>query len=409
MPRFVYEAKQTPTQTVKGSVTAENQRLAIDQISRLGYYIVSVVEEKDLARSAGGDHSTAPGFFFKRVSLKELTNFTRQLADLLDSGLTIVKALDILDNQSVNKRFKAAIQDIREFCVSGSTLSAALTRHPEVFTNLFVVMVRAGETGGSLEAVLRRLSNFNEKQLEIQTRVRTALAYPLLMTTVGALTILVLLTFVIPRMMGIFEDMGHSLPLPTQILLFISGALTRYWWLCGMLAAGVFTVAFNAYRTPQGRRWIDGARMKLPVFGALSKKIEIARFTHTLATLLENGVSVLEALKVATDTLENILIKNELETAYSAVKSGQSLSASLSGSKVVPGVVIQMIAVGEESGRLEKTLLKVAESFERESDESIKIMMSLLEPVLILTLGLIVGFIVVSILLPIFEISLLAG
>lgn len=404
MPKFVYEAKRSPAEVIKGSLTADNRNSAIRKISQAGYYLVSLEQEDDSAIAGEGSYRA---FLFKRVSLKDLTDFTRQLSDLLESGLIIVKALDILRNQTQNKAFKNVISDIRDFCVGGNTLSSALARHPRVFSNLYVSMVRSGETGGVLENILKRLSDFNEKQLEIRTKVRTAIAYPILMSVVGLVTIIVLMTFVIPKMMIMFSDLGQALPLPTQILLIISTAVQRYWLiLIGAIFAIVLTV-IKVYKTPEGRFAIDRFKLNAPSIGQLIKKVEIAAFARTLATLLENGVPILESMRVVSETIENAVIRKEVENAQAAVREGSSLANGFYNSKVIPPVVINIIAIGEEGGRLEKALFKVAQGYERESDEAIKIMMSLLEPLMILTLGVIVGFIVISMLLPIFEINFL--
>ncbi|MFA5143364.1 MAG: type II secretion system F family protein [Candidatus Omnitrophota bacterium] len=401
MARFVYEAKKGPKDVVRGALSADNKASAIQKIAQMGYFIMSLEEAEEV--SSSGDK--AAGAVFARISLKDLADFTRQLSDLLEAGLTIVKALDLLHNQTTNKKFKRVITDIREFCVGGSPLSEALRRHPKVFSDLYVSMIRSGETGGALEKILKRLSDFSEKQLDIQTKIRTALAYPILMSVVGLATIVVLMTFVIPKMMVMFADLGQALPLPTQILLAISNAVKNYWWAIALavFAAGAFLA--KIYATPDGRLAIDDVKLKAPVFGQLSMKVEIARFARTLATLLENGVPILESLKVTAETINNTVIKAEIDKAFEAVREGSSLANGFSGSTVIPPAVVNMIAIGEEAGHLERSLSKVAQTYDRESDEAVKIMMSLLEPVLILTLGIVVGFIVISMLLPIFEIN----
>ncbi len=401
MARFIYEAKKTPQDVIKGILVADTRAAAVQKIARMGYYIISLDEESFHAQDA----RTNAGSIFGRISLKDVANFTRQLSDLLESGLTIVKTLDLLYNQTPNKKLKVVIMDIRDFCVAGSPLSEALARHPKVFSNLYVSMVRSGETGGALEKILKRLSDFSEKQLEIQTKIRTALAYPILMSVVGLATIIILMTFVIPKMMVMFADLGQALPLPTQLLLAISNTIRNYWW--AIIALIFITGAFltKVYSTAEGRLSIDGMKLKVPVFGGLTLKVEIARFARTLATLLENGVPILESLKVTSETIDSAVIKHEADKAYDAVREGSSLANGFSNSSVIPPAVVNMIAIGEEAGHLERSLFKVAQGYDRESDEAIKIMMSLLEPILILTLGIVVGFIVISMLLPIFEIN----
>lgn len=402
MARFVYEAKLNPKETIKSAIVADNRNAAIQKITRMGYYIISLEEE---GANPGSETSKTRGSFFSRITLKDVTDFTRQLSDLLESGITIAKALEIMHNQTTNKKLKEVISDIREFCVGGNPLSQALARHPKIFSNLYISMVRSGETGGALENILKRLSDFNEKQLEIRTKIRTALAYPLLMCVVGGGTIIILMTFVIPKMMVLFGDLGQALPLPTQILLGISTAIKNYWYIIIAAVAAIVVAIIKIYSTAEGRLAIDRMKLNAPLFGPLEKKIEIARFSRTLATLLENGVPILEGLSVVSDTISNTIIKTEIDKARAAVREGSSLASGLHASAVIPPAAVNMIAIGEEGGHLERSLEKVAQGYERESDEAIKIMMSLMEPILILVLGVIVGFIVISMLLPIFEIS----
>lgn len=403
MARFIYEAKTSPKDVVKGILVADNKSAAIQKISRMGYYLLSLEEESDALNRS----QSYAAYFSDKISIKNITDFTRQLSDLLEAGITIAKALDILHGQTQNKRLKKVILDIRDYCVSGNPLSDALTRHPRVFSNLYVSMVRSGETGGMLDNILKRLSDLYEKQLEIQTKIRTALAYPILMTVVGLTTIIILITFVMPKMTVMFSDFGQALPLPTLILLGISGIIQRYWLILILFLAGITMTIMKIYNTPEGKFAIDRFKLNSPVLGPMIKKVEIARFTRTLSTLLDNGVPILGALHIVLETVGNAVIKKDIEKAAAAVKEGSGLAQGLSGSKSIPPAVMNMIAIGEEGGHVEKSLLKVALSYERESDEAIKIMMSLLEPVLILALGIIVGFIVVSMLLPIFEMNFL--
>ena len=403
MARFVYEAKTSPKDVIKGTLVADNKNAAIQKVSRMGYYLLSLEEEAE-ALNHSPSYTT---YFSDKISIKNITDFTRQLSDLLEAGITIAKALDILHGQTQNKRLKKIILDIRDFCVSGNPLSDALSRHPRVFSNLYVSMVRSGETGGMLDSILKRLSDFNEKQLDIQTKIRTALAYPILMTVVGFTTIIILITFVMPKMTVMFSDFGQALPLPTLILLGISGIIQNYWLILILFLAGITMTIMKIYNTPQGKITIDRFKLNSPIMGPLIKKVEIARITRTLATLLDNGVPILGALQIVLETVGNAVIKEEIEKAAVAVREGSSLAEGLIGSKSIPPAVMSMIAIGEEGGHVEKSLLKVALGYERESDEAVKIMMSLIEPLLILTLGIIVGFIVISMLLPIFEMNFL--
>lgn len=402
MPKFIYRAKKDPQNIIEDTIIADNKSAAIQKISNMGYYLLSVDECADSADAGKGIN-----IFQKKARLKDVTNFTRQLSDLLDSGLTVVKALDILYKQTDNKRLKDAISDARNFCIDGNSLSSALSRHPDVFSNLFVSMVMSGEAGGALGGILRRLADFNDRQLEIQVKVKTALAYPILMSVVGCITIIILLTFVIPKMMAMFSDLGQNLPLPTLILIRINELIRNYWWLIIAVITAIIFAFGRMHKTREGKYSIDKFKLRMPVFGNLIKKIEIARFSRTLATLLNNGVPILESLRIVAETVGNEVIREEIKKSETAVRDGSSVARSFSGSSVIPDLVVNMIAVGEEGGQVEKTLYKVAEGYERETDAAIKVMMSLLEPALILVLGLIVGFIVISMLLPIFEINFL--
>ena len=401
MPKFAYEVKKDSKEIIKDTLIAENRSAAIQKMSKAGYYVLTMVEEDKISNETVNQSVS----LFNRVGLKDITTFTRQLSDLLESGFVIARALDIVCNQTENMRFKKIIADIRDFCIAGNTFSSALARHPRVFSDLYVSMVHSGETGGALENVLKRLTDFNEKQLDIQTKIRTSLAYPILMSIVGCGTIIVLLTFVMPKMMVMFSDLDQALPLPTQILLGISYVLANYWW---MVISGVIVIIIGVmkiYSTNEGKLAIDAFKLKIPLAGKLIKKIEIARFSRTLATLLDNGVSILEALSIVSDTMSNAVIRQEITKAAVAVREGQSLARGFHESKVIPLAVINMISIGEDGGNLEKSLFKLAEINERESDEAIKILMTLIEPLMILVLGLIVGFIVMAMLLPIFEIN----
>jgi type II secretion system protein F len=403
MARFVYEAKTSPKDVIKGTLVAENKSVAIQKISRMGYYLLSLEEEAE-ALNRSKSYTT---YFSDKISIKNITDFTRQLSDLLEAGITIAKALDILHDQTQNKRLKKIILDIRDYCVSGNPLSDALMRHPKVFSNLYMSMVRSGETGGMLDNILKRLSDYYEKQFDIQTKIRTALAYPILMTVVGFTTIIILITFVMPKMTVMFSDFGQALPLPTQILLGISSIIQNYWLILILLIAGIAMTIVKIYKTHEGKLAIDRLKLNSPLLGPMIKKVEIARFARTLSTLLDNGVPILGALQIVLETVGNAVIKGEIERAAVDVKEGSSLTEGLSGAKSIPPAVMNMIAIGEEGGHVEKSLLKVAQSYERESDEAVKIMMSLIEPLLILTLGIVVGFIVISMLLPIFEMNFL--
>jgi len=402
MPRFIYKAKRGPKEITEGKVEAENRQQAGLKLSGMGLYILSLEEET----AAYIKKTRGQLFFVKGVPLRDLSNFTRQLSNLLDSGLTILNALGVLLEQTENPELKHTIGALRDDVRDGATYSAALTKHPKIFSNLYVNMVSSGEISGTIEEVLRRLSDFLEKDEETAAKIRSSLAYPSLMAFVGFITIFVLLSFVAPRLTEIFIDLGQALPLPTKVLILISSFFAKFWI---FILLGIAALAFTTYRwskTKEGKIAFDRFRLKVPLIGPFVQKAEIARFGRTLATLIANGVPIIQALGVANNTIDNDIIKQELEKARKDVVEGAPLSGSIRESKFFPAMMVNMIAVGEESGSLERSLFKVADAYDTEIDRSVKTLTSMIEPALILFMGLVVGFIVIAMLLPIFQLNL---
>jgi type II secretion system protein F len=403
MPRFIYKAKRAPGEMLEGKIEAETRQQAAVKLSNMGIFPLSVEEET----AAFISKSRRSLFFGKKISLWELSNFTRQLSNLLDAGLTILNALTVLIEQTENPFLKNTIQLLRDDVRDGVAYSAALSKYPKIFSTLYVNMVASGEISGTLEDVLKRLGDFLEKDEETISKIRASLTYPGLMAGVGCLTIFVLLTFVAPRLTSIFVDLQQALPLPTQLLIAISGFFARFWV---FIIAGIvfFAVTFNRWvNAKEGKRAFDDLKLKLPLFGPFIQKVEIARFGRTLGTLIANGVPIVQALNVANSTIGNDIIRQELEKARKEVVEGASLSKSIKESRHFPAMMISMIAVGEESGGLERALFKVADAYDTEIDRSVKSITSLIEPSLILFMGAVVGFIVIAMLLPIFQLNLM--
>ncbi len=403
MPRFIYKAKIAPDKIKEGIIEAENQNQAAFKLSKSGLFILSVEEETSVfIKKTRGIFR-----FLKAVPLRDISNFTRQLSNLLDSGLTMLNALSILIDQCENLYLRHIISVIRDDIKGGATFSAALSKHPKVFSSLYVNMVESGEISGSLEDVLSRLSDFMEKDEENISKIRSSMAYPALMAFTGFITIFVLLSFVAPRLIVIFIDMGQSLPLPTRILITVSSFFARFWIL--ILTGLVFfiIVLYKWSKTEEGKAAFDAVKLKAPLMGSFVKKAEVARFARTLAVMIGNGVSITQSLAVSGATIDNTLIKKEIYQASRAVSEGASLSSGINKSKIFPPMAANMIFVGEESGTLERSLMKIASAYEIETDRTIKAITSLLEPVLILFMGVVVGFIVIAMLLPIFELNLM--
>ncbi len=405
MPRFLYQAKKGPKEVVEDFIDAESESQALAKISSIGLFPISIKKEGE---TAGGNSAVSLFGFLGRVKTSDLAVFTRQLADLLEAGLTIMNALDVLSRQTENKKLRTVIADIRDYIKSGNNLTAALQRHPSIFSSLYISMVHSGEVSGTLESVLNRLADFSEEQEEFKTKVQAALAYPMLMLFVGLATSIVLLTFVMPRVVGIFEDLGQGLPFMTVLLLGISKFIRSYWYIMIAAVVFIFFVIRQINRTHEGKTMIDKLKGRIPMLGAFLKKVDIARFARTLGTLLNNGVTILESLEISRDIMSNEQAKKDLKEAFSKVRDGAPLAKALADGIFFPLFVTNMIAVGEESGQVEHNLLRIATAYERETDKMIRIISSLLEPIMILIMGLMVGFIVISILLPIFQISLIA-
>jgi general secretion pathway protein F len=395
MPTFRYRAYNSGGRTVGGEIEAAGEKDAAQRLKETGLFPI------DLAEEAVGAGSLITG----RVTAQDLATATRQLATLISAGTTIAEALSVLADNTSNKRLKSVILRVNESVTQGSTLARALEAHPGVFTPFYRGLVAAGEAGGSLGRVLPRLAGHLEARARVRRDVRAALAYPALMTTVGAGVLLFLLIFVIPKIAGIFEETGRSLPLATRALLLITGILGRYWILLGAGAVAGAWGLKRYSRTRGGRRLYDALVLKAPVAGDLARAFYASTLASTLGNLLGGGVQMLKALEITGAALDNVVFKEMMDAARRDCMGGAPLSASLKRHRAMPPMAAHMISVGERSGNLDEMLLKTAEAYEQEFDSGVKRAVNLLEPMLILCMGAIVGFIVLAILLPIFELN----
>ena len=414
MEKFSYEAKKGPVELVKGIIEAESQSAAVDKLSRMGYIPIRVVPVKEKPFPKGAV-SPAKGTLHiakqvsglglsRKISSKDLTIFTEQLASLLKSRVPVFEAMSFLYEQTENTSLKRIILQSIDEIRDGKTLSQSLSQYPKVFPPLYVNMVESGEKGGVLEKTLLRLSEFRNRQEEIRAGVASALVYPAFMLIVGILSMFVLLTFVIPRMASLFSEVGQTLPLPTRILLALSSQFRNYWYLSPVIIVlGVFI--FNRIKEKE-KGVLDKFKLKLPLVGNFIKKSAIAGFARTLALLLASGIPLFQALAITIPTIENEIIKSDLELAHKGIIDGVSFEQSMKGSLWFPRFMTNMLAVGEKGGGLEEALLEIAVFYERETNRAIKVITSLLEPAIILVMGLVIGFIVFAMLLPIFQINL---
>ncbi len=407
MPKFSYKAKEGPGKLVTGMVEAENMDIAVKKVLDLGFSPIDIQPQK-ISDGPKEEAAHKPVFTFRKsVRPSIIVLFTRQLSDLVDAAIPILRALQLAERQTRHAYFKTVLGQMHSFVRDGGSLSGALSQHPSIFPPLYINMVRAGEVSGQLGLVLNRLAGLLEKDQETQLRIRSSLAYPIFVLAVGVLSVFVLLTFVIPRLTVIFEDFNQQLPLPTVILMRTSDFFARFWWLIGVIAAVAFVYFRRWSLTEKAKIWIATKQLNTPILGDFILEVEVGRFSRTMGTLVESGVVIIDALHSVLPLLENEVLRQEMKEAIDEVTHGSSLAAALRKSPFFPEAAVNMIAVGEETGRLEKGLFKLADSLERQADATAKTMVSLVGPAfLVIVVGLI-GAAVISMLLPIFKMNLI--
>ena len=410
MAIYKYRAKKGTEGLVEGVIEADSEKEAIEKLSGIGHIPVFIEEERPSEGHAPSDKHI-PVFTVKpsgRVKFREITLFSRGLASLLKSGVHILEALNIISEQSENPHLKSILHNIHDAVKDGATLSSTLANFPRLFSPLYIAMIRTGENSGELPGALQRIAAHRAKQEEILSRFRMAMAYPILMAIVGLATVIFMFTFVIPRLMGIYTSMGQNLPLPTRILISMSEGIRHGWFWIILVLVAISLAAIGRTKTKAGRLSLSIFNLHLPILGNFILKTELSRFCRTLGLLIKSGLPILNAIDISIPVLRNEIIKNKLRQSYGDLEQGGSFGKSLKKSKLVPLFMSNLIIVGEESGRLDDALEEVASAYERDTDEAIKTFSSLLEPLMILGMGLIVGFIVVAMLLPIFEINVMA-
>jgi len=397
MPSYRYSAIDHTGRPFNGTLDAENLEAVRAKLAELRYHIVNIADVGNV--SGIGDFFKA----FSRVKQKELVVFSRQFATMIDAGLSVLKCLDILGRQSKDPVLRETLATVRHDVNSGSSLTEAMAKHPRVFSRLYINMVRSAEAGGILDQVLDRLSTFMEAELEMRQKVRSAMMYPTVVFVFAAIVMGVMMFWVLPQFAGIFKDMGITkLPLSTTIMLGFAVTAQHYWYLVLLVVIAGIT-AFVLYgRTETGALHLDQLKLRVPIFGDIILKVAISRFARTFGTLLASGVPVLRAMEITGDTAGNLAIASVIEKARNSVKEGEKISAPMENSEYFPIMVTQMIAVGEETGRLDQMLVKVSDFYEAEVDAILKGLASLIEPIMIVMLGVLVGFIAVSVITPIY-------
>ena len=398
MQAYGYKALDAAGGHLTGTLTAANRREALDELVARGWHVLELREQE------AKEQALRVGRLFRRRRVR-LATITRQLAALHSSGVPLVQSMNVLIEQSESLSVRAIFLDVLESVKAGSSLSDALKGHPDVFPEIMTSMVRMGEVSGTLDEVLTRLAELFEKQDEIKGEVRAALAYPALVLLLGVASAAALVTFIMPRLVVMFEGIGERLPLPTRILCGVSDVAHAYWWLLGL---GIVAAALGlrvAVRTPRFRLVWDRLKLRIPWAGRLIRQVAIARFARALGTLTHVDVPIVEALDVAQTATGNAAIAGAIRQIARQIQTGDSLAELMRTSEVFPPLAVQMAAVGEETGHLDQMLLRVAEAYDRETSASTKMMMSLLAPALILCVAVIVGFIILSLVLPIFQLS----
>lgn len=406
MPTFQYRAKTQNGEAVSGALVAGDRRAALQQLSRMGYFPVAV-ESADASPRGPTRTGEPTGWRWRRRRLtrRDVLAFANQLTTLLRSGMQLSQALDTLARRSTKPTTRAVMEQLREEITQGASLSEALSRQPNEFGQFFVNLVRAGEASGHLEDVLERLSKHYEQVGEVREKVLTALIYPAIVATVGLGTIVFFMTVMVPRFAQMFKEMNRVMPLPTRVLISISDVVLTFWWLPVVLAVAAVLGYRQLQRTQAGRLWLDDWKLRLPLVGPVLLMHALSQFARTLATLLENGVPVLTALQIVEGTMTNQVIANEIRQARARVTDGTTLSTPLAKGKIFPPLLIDMLAVGEQSGEVVPALKNIADTYERELGQRLKIFTTALEPLIIIGMSLVVGGIVLSVLLAVFDIT----
>ena len=404
MPVYDYKALDGHAKTVGGIVDADSRQGARQKLQGRGLFPVAIEESRE-SRVQGSAQRLAWRNPFLRIRPVEVGMMTRQLATLLGAGFPLVTALKSVITQTDSARLKTVLAQLRERIVEGQSMADALQTYPQIFPSVYTNMVRAGEASGTLELVMERLADISEKQEAMKSRIRAALTYPVLMLLLGSAILFFLMTHVVPNITGIFAEMQRTLPAPTRVLIGISAFMQDYALIILLALPLLLIGARQLLKTEKGGRLFDRALFTLPVISDVMKKLVAARFAHMLASLIENGIPMLGALKVVKGISGNRLFGETIDKTIADVSKGQGLAHSLKGVRLMPPLAVQMIEVGEQSGALEKMLYKIADFYERQLENQLLGLTSLMEPLMIVVMGLIIGFIVLSICLPIFEMN----
>lgn len=392
MPLFAYVAVDSNGKATKGSLEAESEQLALSKLRDQSLHCTEIKQVKAAKKAIGG-----------KMKAKALVIFSRQFATMIDAGIPILRCLDILVTQTKDPILKNAADVMTQDVKGGMALNEAMAKHPKVFSKLYVNMIRAAELGGILDKILDRLAGFLEYETEIRGKIKSAMMYPVLVLIFSVLMLFVLFSFVLPKFKEIFTGMNVDMPPVTAALFSMGDFMNKFWWLFVLgTIGGIF--GFKAYgKTPKGRWQIDYLKLRFPVVGELTLKMSVARFSRTFGTLISSGVPIMRSLEIVGETLGNVVLTHAIDQTRAAVREGQKLSAPLVATGLFPNMVTTMIDIGEESGRLSEMLVKVGDFYDSEVESTVKGLTSMIEPMLIIFMGVIVGFIAISVMTPIFK------
>jgi type II secretory pathway component PulF len=412
MPRFKYIARSRSGEKVEGTLEANDRRAALLQIERMGQVAVSVAEAGVAAATEAGTGKSKSFFQFERkaptrwkMRQRDVLLLTRELSDLLNSGMTLGNALHTLSRRKTDKAQDRIVTELRDDIVQGANLSGALEKWPDTFPTLYVSMVRAGEASGQLAEVLQRLAEHYEKVQAAREKVMMALIYPSIILIFGLATMFFMMVFVVPRFSSIFEELGSTLPLPTLIMIGMSSFLMRYGWALALAIVAITILVRRLLRTPHGRRWWHRSQLRMPLVKHIITANSFGQFARTLGSLLANGVPVLQALSIVEDTVGNVVIAEAVRDARNRVTDGATISGPLAQGKIFPPLLTDMLAVGEETGDMSTALTHIANRYDNELDRNVKIFTTVLEPFMILFIAVVVGFVAISMLLAVFDLT----
>lgn len=392
MPSYAYTAIDGNGKQSKGIIESDSEQGALAQLRDRQLHCLEIKQSKSVKRKMGN-----------KLKPKSLVIFSRQFATMIDAGIPILRCLDILSGQTKDPVLKPAIEQIANDVKSGLSLNEALSKHPKVFSKLYVNMVKAAELGGILDQILDRLSGFLEYEAEIKGKIKSAMMYPVLVLNFSVVMLFALFSFVLPKFKEIFTGMDVEMPPVTAALFAMGDFMNKFWWMILIMAFGAFMAYKWWGRTPKGRWQIDYMKLRMPIVGELTLKMSVARFTRTFGTLINSGVPIMRSLEIVGETLNNVVLNNAIDQTRVAIREGQKLSAPLTATGLFPTMVTTMIDIGEESGRLSEMLVKVGDFYDMEVESTVKGLTSMIEPLLIIFMGVIVGFIAISVMTPIFK------